>query len=243
MNLNNDSQQQNEFSFKLNTDIEKSNTTLTKKNKLEIDTNNIFNIKDDENSSPKFGIGGDTGNESPKFGSNLQLPEIKVTPINNLCELPSSGLDISSTIQHQLEMKNDSHYAEKHNKEIDNSREYARKSHLEYLRIMKENNDPIGVKYSGGLKPYTIEEVKKHNKKDDLWMVINKDVFNVTMYLDYHPGGEKKLLLGAGRDATSLFNKYHPWVNYHNLIGKLQVGYLVPSTENSNKEKEEVIKK
>lgn len=105
--------------------------------------------------------------------------------------------------------------------------EYGRRSHLEYMKIIRDNKDPIGVHASGGLKPYTLTEVAKHNKENDLWMAVNGSVFNLTLYLDYHPGGAKKLMKGAGKDATALFNKYHPWVNYHNLVGKLQIGYLV----------------
>jgi len=113
---------------------------------------------------------------------------------------------------------------------------HAEKSPLHYLKLIRENKDPIGVLASGGLKPYTIEEVKKHNKKDDLWMVISGGVYNLTIYLDYHPGGVKKLMCGAGRDATELFMDNHPWVNLHNLVGKLQIGYLVEKKESDENE-------
>lgn len=35
-------------------------------------------------------------------------------------------------------------------------------------------------------------------------------------------------MLGAGKDATSLFQKYHSWVNYENLLAADCVGYLMP---------------
>ena len=38
-------------------------------------------------------------------------------------------------------------------------------------------------------------------------MVLNGKVFDLTKYLPHHPGGEPKLLKGAGIDATSLFSK------------------------------------
>ena len=34
-------------------------------------------------------------------------------------------------------------------------------------------------------------------------------VYNVTAYMDYHPGGWDELIKGAGRDATDLFNDAH----------------------------------
>jgi len=105
--------------------------------------------------------------------------------------------------------------------------EYGKKSHMEFVKIMTENKDPINVKGKGGLRPITMEEVKKHNTSNDLWTVLFGKVYNLTLYLDYHPGGAKKLMQGAGRDCTSLFNKYHPWVNANVIAGKLQIGYLV----------------
>ena len=32
-------------------------------------------------------------------------------------------------------------------------------------------------------------------------------VYNVSQYLAYHPGGEARLMEGAGKDCTELFNK------------------------------------
>ena len=51
-------------------------------------------------------------------------------------------------------------------------------------------------------------------------------VFNVTPYLHFHPGGMKYIMIGAGRDATSLFNKYHAWVNIDFLMSQCLVGLV-----------------
>jgi cytochrome b involved in lipid metabolism len=87
--------------------------------------------------------------------------------------------------------------------------EFAKKSHLEFLNKMSSNKDPLGVQAKGGLKGYTMEELRKHDNAESLWTVLNGNVYDLTMYLDYHPGGAKKLLQGAGKDCTSLFgNSY-----------------------------------
>ena len=44
------------------------------------------------------------------------------------------------------------------------------------------------------LSEYTIDDVKKHNKKDDCWVVLHGEVLNVTEFLPEHPGGEKAIL-------------------------------------------------
>ncbi|KAF5386138.1 hypothetical protein D9615_002340 [Tricholomella constricta] len=56
---------------------------------------------------------------------------------------------------------------------------------------------------------YTMAEVAKHNKKDDVWVVVDGQVLDVTSFLPDHPGGEKAILLYAGRDATEEFNMLH----------------------------------
>ncbi|KAH3672400.1 hypothetical protein WICMUC_004236 [Wickerhamomyces mucosus] len=56
----------------------------------------------------------------------------------------------------------------------------------------------------------TPEEVSKHSTKDDLWVVINGQVYDLTTFLPKHPGGQKILLKYAGKDATKIFVPIHP---------------------------------
>lgn len=49
---------------------------------------------------------------------------------------------------------------------------------------------------------YSMEEVAKHNKKEDLWIVVKGVVLDVTNWLDEHPGGPQALMNWMGRDAT-----------------------------------------
>ncbi|TFK44478.1 fumarate reductase [Crucibulum laeve] len=65
---------------------------------------------------------------------------------------------------------------------------------------------PAGKTTSG---EYTLAEVAKHNKKDDIWVVVDGQVLDVTSFLPDHPGGEKAIILYAGRDATEEFNMLH----------------------------------
>ncbi len=49
---------------------------------------------------------------------------------------------------------------------------------------------------------FTRDEVRKHNKKDDIWLIINENVFDVTQFLHKHPGGYRILKAYAGEDAS-----------------------------------------
>ncbi|KIY72393.1 acyl-CoA dehydrogenase NM domain-like protein [Cylindrobasidium torrendii FP15055 ss-10] len=61
------------------------------------------------------------------------------------------------------------------------------------------------------LKEYTKDEVAKHNTPDDLWVIINAKVFNLSRFKDMHPGGASVLLDEevAGQDATEAFFSLH----------------------------------
>ncbi|MED6183857.1 hypothetical protein PIB30_041712 [Stylosanthes scabra] len=52
---------------------------------------------------------------------------------------------------------------------------------------------------------YTMNDASKHNTKDDCWIVVNGKVYDVTQYLDDHPGGDDVILAATGRDATDDF--------------------------------------
>ncbi|XP_055639811.1 cytochrome b5 isoform X2 [Toxorhynchites rutilus septentrionalis] len=56
------------------------------------------------------------------------------------------------------------------------------------------------------LKQYSLVEIGKHNTPEDLWMVIDDKVYDVTKFQKEHPGGEEVLIEAAGKDATNEFN-------------------------------------
>ncbi|KAJ6850079.1 cytochrome b5-like [Iris pallida] len=54
-------------------------------------------------------------------------------------------------------------------------------------------------------KVLTLEDVAKHNSKEDCWLIIGGKVYDVTKFLDDHPGGDDVLLSATGKDATDDF--------------------------------------
>ena len=94
-----------------------------------------------------------------------------------------------------------------------------------------------------------MEQIAKHNKKDDYWCALYGKVYNLTAYLKFHPGGVDELMRCAGRDATRLFSastlyiacvltcivvSTHAWVNYGFLLDHCLVGFLAPSSDSDS---------
>jgi len=55
------------------------------------------------------------------------------------------------------------------------------------------------------LKQYTLKDVAAHNTIQTSWIVLHGKVYDVTKFLEDHPGGDQVLLDNAGKDGTSNF--------------------------------------
>uniref|UniRef100_A0A1I7V3P9 Cytochrome b5 n=1 Tax=Caenorhabditis tropicalis TaxID=1561998 RepID=A0A1I7V3P9_9PELO len=55
------------------------------------------------------------------------------------------------------------------------------------------------------LKQITLKEIAEHNTNKSAWLVIGNKVYDVTKFLDEHPGGCEVLLEQAGSDGTEAF--------------------------------------
>ncbi|OCH95428.1 acyl-CoA dehydrogenase NM domain-like protein [Obba rivulosa] len=61
------------------------------------------------------------------------------------------------------------------------------------------------------MKQFTRDEVAKHNKSDDLWIIIDAKVYDVSKFKGLHPGGASVFLVDEipGQDATEAFYGLH----------------------------------
>ncbi|NXX45507.1 NB5R4 reductase, partial [Tricholaema leucomelas] len=98
------------------------------------------------------------------------------------------------------------------------------RSLMDWIRLTKSGKDLTGLK--GRLIEVTENELAKHNRKEDCWICIRGFVYNVTPYMEYHPGGEEELMKAAGTDGTDLFDQVHRWVNYESMLKQCLVGRM-----------------
>ena len=79
---------------------------------------------------------------------------------------------------------------------------------------------------AAGPKKITVEELGKHTKASDCWMVINGKVYDCTEFIDEHPGGDEVLLAEAGKDATEAFEDVGHSDDARALLPPLYIGDL-----------------
>merc|ERR1712054_254498 len=73
---------------------------------------------------------------------------------------------------------------------------------------------------------FSPSDVASHNKADNLWIIVDQDVYDLTKFQDEHPGGKKILQRVAGKDASKQFWKYHNESILKKYSKQLQVGSL-----------------
>lgn len=54
------------------------------------------------------------------------------------------------------------------------------------------------------VESFNLDQVSQHAAVSDCWMVIDGSVYDVTDYVQQHPGGDR-IVSGCGTDATPLF--------------------------------------
>ena len=95
---------------------------------------------------------------------------------------------------------------------------------------------------------YSLEEVQKHSKNvtstpPSYWIVIHNKVYDVTTWLDDHPGGDEILMDNSGTDATEPWEDIGHSTEARGRMKKYLIGELrqedrpnIPEKERSNKE-------
>lgn len=71
-----------------------------------------------------------------------------------------------------------------------------------------------------------MKEVKEHTTNQSTWFVIHNGVYNVTKFLDEHPGGEEILLEQAGTDATEHFEDVGHSTDARDMMKDYLIGEL-----------------
>ncbi|XP_008791871.2 cytochrome b5 domain-containing protein RLF [Phoenix dactylifera] len=99
-------------------------------------------------------------------------------------------------------------------------------SQMDWLKLTRTHPDLAGLEGQSNRRLISMDEVRQHKTEGSIWTVLKGRVYNISPYMKFHPGGVDMLMKAAGKDCTSLFNKYHAWVNAEFLLEKCLVGVL-----------------
>jgi len=86
------------------------------------------------------------------------------------------------------------------------------------------------------LKKYALKEVAGHNNKKSTWIVIHDNVYDVTKFLEEHPGGEEVLLEQAGKDGTEHFEDVGHSTDARTMMKDYLIGELKDEDKTSTQD-------
>lgn len=99
-------------------------------------------------------------------------------------------------------------------------------SQLDWAKL-KASGANLRGEHVTGLRRITRSELAEHRTKEDAWSGFHGKVYNITPYLNYHPGGVRELMRVAGKDGTELFMKTHAWISIDAMLDTCLLGFLV----------------
>ena len=68
--------------------------------------------------------------------------------------------------------------------------------------------------------------VAEHNIASDCWVTGNGNVFNVTSYINAHPGGKNNIIAYCGKDIQAAFNSQGHSAKASNIFASYKIGTL-----------------
>lgn len=75
--------------------------------------------------------------------------------------------------------------------------------------IYRSKNGPLPVPAAETGASYSLADVAKHKEASSCWTAISGSVYDLTAWIDQHPGGSENILRTCGIDATAAFQAQH----------------------------------
>jgi len=81
---------------------------------------------------------------------------------------------------------------------------------------------------------FRLAEVKQHNTKKSAWVTIHNKVYDITSFMQEHPGGEEVLLDVLGSDSTESFEDVGHSADARGLLDDYLIGDLHEDDQKAN---------
>lgn len=89
------------------------------------------------------------------------------------------------------------------------------------------------------VKYFRLSQIEEQNSFKSTWIIINNSVYDVTKFLEEHPGGEEVLREQAGGDATESFEDVGHSSDAREMAQSMMIGELHPDDRHKIAGKEE----
>lgn len=74
---------------------------------------------------------------------------------------------------------------------------------------------------------YTLSEVQSANSESKCWTTVGDNVYDISSFINKHPGGRAKVLALCGKDGTAPFTKQHgSFQQAIDTLASLKIGVL-----------------
>ncbi|XP_046815544.1 sulfite oxidase, mitochondrial isoform X2 [Vespa crabro] len=105
------------------------------------------------------------------------------------------------------------------------------------IQTFKQTNDIECGNLRKDLKTYTLEEVGKHyNKENHIWVTYKEGVYDITNFVEQHPGGSSKIMMAAGSSIEPFWLIFanHNTPEIYALLESMRIGNISKTDAKSN---------
>jgi cytochrome b involved in lipid metabolism len=93
--------------------------------------------------------------------------------------------------------------------------------------LSEQDQALVDQNLSAGVIKLSISKVKKHNSRDDCWSIVSGKVYNLTSFVQQHPGGIELISSICGIDGSAAFASQHgSSAKPNNVLAGLLLGSL-----------------
>lgn len=75
---------------------------------------------------------------------------------------------------------------------------------------------------------YTLTQISSHDSATSCWSAINGTVYDLTGWVNRHPGGKAAILMTCGKDGSGLYNMQH---GHSNRVASILEGFRIGSLQ------------
>eukprot|EP00040_Diaphanoeca_grandis_P013428 m.67895 g.67895 ORF g.67895 m.67895 type:complete len:587 (+) comp23883_c0_seq2:283-2043(+) len=93
----------------------------------------------------------------------------------------------------------------------------------------------LSITEAGNPKQFTFHDVRQHNAIENrVWVTYGSSVYDITEFVESHPGGKERILLAAGGPLEPFWNLYQihtstSWNAVKEILENCKIGDLAPS--------------